>query len=159
MDHDSIRAGGRIGLRTLQRFFHAPSGDQRFDACEHHEIFVLFGAPRRFKLAAKFMNRREVLPAGDKTIHLGKTFILDDNGRNAGRFILLNHVNHVRGIAVSGITIANHRQRRGFVHRRGRLERLCHRQNIGIRNRVRSGNFQAARPYPVEAIALNELGS
>ena len=149
MDQHRVGAGLGIGRAAAQRFLLTESGDQRLGSRDDEDAAGRF---RRRHLALKFADRHELLPATRAEARvLGKSLILDDDGRHASGCVLRHDVGDVHRIAKTGVEIGDHRRILHLADRAHHFQMRTHRQNIGIGHRVGRRQFEAAAPDGVEA--------
>ena len=152
VDQDGIRAGAAIGFGAAQRFVHAPSGDQRFDARHDGEIGIRLGILARLDLAAKFVDVGQRLRfAVDEAVGLGKLFVFDAHAGHAALFELADQAAHVVEVTVAGIAIEQDRQLAGVGHELEHVDHLGPAHFIVVAHAKLRRDRQARSPDGFEA--------
>lgn len=73
-----------------------------------------------------------------------------------GCLVSADHVHDIVRVAVTGVAVGDHRNGHSGSHRPRHFEEFGHGENVRVRQSVRGGHLQTARPDTVEPGALGE---
>jgi hypothetical protein len=159
VDQHHVGAGRGVGAAALERFLHAPAGNQRFGAGDDHEVRIALRALGRTDLAGVLLDAGELAThARVEAAALGEDVVFDADGGDAGALVLLDAADDVDGIAVAIVAIGDHGELGGVVDLGGDFEVLRHGKHAGVRHGARRSDLEPARPHPVEAGFFGQPG-
>ena len=158
VDEHHVGAGVGVGAAAHQRLFHAPAGDERLGARDHHEIRVLLRGLGRADLAGVLFHRRELaLHACVEAAALGEDVVLHADRGDAGALVLLDAADHVDRVAVPIVAVGDHGDLRRVVHHLRGVEVLRHREDVRVGDGVARGDLEARGPEAFKSSLLADL--
>jgi hypothetical protein len=132
MDQNRIRSGRMIGLGAQQSLVKPVAGNERFGACDDHEVVVALAIFSGLDAPAKLFDVGKRLPLADEGIGLREELVLDADAGDSAFAQLAHQTSDVVEIAVPAIAVDEDRQRRRFGHELQHLEQLCPRRFIAV---------------------------